>query len=148
MLFYKNICGTIRTRFLDKKNSEKTRAHFNAQKERKAEKRYLTPFLFRKNPKNQFGKPDVFLKKYKTAIFIDSCFWHGCQKHFSLPATREKFWSKKIDRNKERDVEVTKHYRRIGWAVVRIWEHDIKKNILRTLEKTVAVLIKKSNNQK
>ena len=63
----------------------------------------------------------------KTVIFIDSCFWHGCKKHGSIPATHTKFWTEKIDRNKTRDKEVNKHYKMKGWKVVRIWEHDLKK---------------------
>ena len=60
-------------------------------------------------------------------IFIDSCFWHGCKKHCSLPATREKFWTEKINRNRQRDKEVNKYYKKVDWKIIRIWEHDLKK---------------------
>lgn len=85
-------------------------------------------FRYSKNSAKYFGKPDVALPKYKTVIFIDSCFWHGCKKHGSIPATRKKFWVGKIDRNKARDKEVNKHYKKEGWKVIRIWEHDLKKD--------------------
>ena len=84
-------------------------------------------FRYRKNSGKYFGKPDIVLPKYKTAIFVDSCFWHGCKKHCRLPSTRAKFWEKKVERNKERDKEVGKHYKKIGWRIIRIWEHDLKK---------------------
>jgi DNA mismatch endonuclease (patch repair protein) len=84
-------------------------------------------FRYIKNSTKYFGKPDIVLPKYKTVIFIDSCFWHGCKRHGSTPATRIKFWIEKIDRNKARDKEVNKHYKKEGWKVIRIWEHDLKK---------------------
>ena len=82
---------------------------------------------YRKNSTKYFGKPDLVLKKLKTVIFIDSCFWHCCPEHGEIPRTRREFWKKKLDRNKARDKEVTAHYKEKGWKVVRIWEHDFKK---------------------
>lgn len=84
-------------------------------------------FRYRKNATNYFGKPDIVLPKYKTVIFVDSCFWHGCKIHGSIPATRTEFWEKKIARNKERDKEVNRHYKKEGWQVIRVWEHEITK---------------------
>lgn len=83
-------------------------------------------FRYRKNSTKYFGKPDIVLLKYKTVIFIDSCFWHGCKKHGSTPQTRRKFWETKIERNKQRDKEVDRHYRKLGWNIFRIWEHNLK----------------------
>lgn len=82
-------------------------------------------FRYRKNSSNFFGKPDLVLPKYKTVIFVDSCFWHNCRKHGYLPKSNLKYWRKKIERNKERDKEVIKHYKKIGWKIYRIWEHSI-----------------------
>ena len=84
-------------------------------------------FRYRKNSRNHFGKPDIVLPKYKTVIFIDSCFWHNCPKHGYLPKSNLKYWRKKIERNKERDKEVKKHYKKISWKIFRVWEHDIIK---------------------
>jgi len=83
---------------------------------------------YRKNSTKYFGKPDLVLKKYKTVIFIDSCFWHGCDEHGSVPRTNKKFWKEKIARNIERDREVDSYYKKIDWNIVRIWEHDLKNN--------------------
>jgi DNA mismatch endonuclease (patch repair protein) len=83
-------------------------------------------FRYRKNSTKYFGKPDIVLPKHKTAIFIDSCFWHGCKRHCRLPAARKKYWTTKIERNKERDKEVNRYYKKIGWKVIRAWEHKIK----------------------
>ena len=84
-------------------------------------------FRYLKNSVKYFGKPDMVLPKYETVIFLDSCFWHGCEEHCRLPTTRAKFWKDKIERNKRRDDEVSEHYERKGWNVIRVWEHDLKK---------------------
>jgi DNA mismatch endonuclease (patch repair protein) len=90
---------------------------------------------YRKNPAGYFGKPDIVLKKHKMVVFLDSCFWHGCRKHCRLPATNKKYWINKIERNKKRDKEVNKYYKKLGWQILRIWEHEIEKgknNIIAT----------------
>ncbi len=94
-------------------------------------------FRYRKNATRYFGKPDLALPKYQAVIFIDSCFWHGCKKHSSMPQTRKKFWETKIKRNKERDREVDKYYKKLGWKIIRVWEHSIKR------EKQLLLIVKK-----
>ena len=86
-------------------------------------------YRYRKNASGYFGKPDVLLKKYKTVIFIDSCFWHGCKKHFKLPSTNMIFWKEKIERNRRRDRGVGRYYRKKGWRVIRFWEHEVENNL-------------------
>ncbi|WP_338113145.1 very short patch repair endonuclease [Paenibacillus artemisiicola] len=81
---------------------------------------------FRKNVLSLYGKPDIAIKKYKIVIFIDSCFWHGCKSHFKLPSKNSDYWSKKINRNIQRDMEVTQYYINKEWVLIRIWEHDLK----------------------
>jgi len=80
----------------------------------------------RHQPKKIFGRPDFANKSKKVALFIDGCFWHGCPDHFKCPKTNPEFWQAKIDRNKERDKEVTKKLMEDGWTVIRIWEHNLK----------------------
>jgi len=84
---------------------------------------------YRKNSGRYFGKPDIVLPKYKTVIFVDSCFWHGCKKHCRIPTARRKYWMAKIERNTARDKEVSKHYGEQGWKIFRVWEHNINKNL-------------------
>jgi len=90
-------------------------------------KLWANGFRYRKNSGKYFGKPDMVLPKYKTGIFIDSCFWHGCKRHCRIPTVRNKYWLQKLERNKARDKEVTKHYKKVGWKIFRVWEHDLKK---------------------
>src|SRR3989344_1680527 len=90
-------------------------------------KELLVGYRFSYQPKI-IGKPDFALKKLKIAIFIDSCFWHKCPKHFRGPNSNKSYWKPKIDSNVKRAKEVNKLLKKEGWKVIRVWEHDIKKN--------------------
>ena len=70
------------------------------------------------------GKPDLVFPFRRKIIQVNGCFWHrhSCRKGLSLPRTREKFWRKKLDRNKVRDATNQRHLRRLGWQVLVIWE--------------------------
>ncbi len=72
------------------------------------------------------GKPDFIFQRYKTAIFVDGCFWHGCKRCFVLPKSNRVFWKLKISNNIVRDRYQTKIIRKEGWKVLRIWEHQLK----------------------
>jgi DNA mismatch endonuclease (patch repair protein) len=80
------------------------------------------------NSVKYFGKPDIILKKFKAVIFVDSCFWHGCDKHCRIPNSRKDYWSEKIKCNIARDKEVSKYYRNNKWKLFRIWEHQLNRN--------------------
>ena len=90
---------------------------------------------YRLHSKKIIGKPDIVFPKLKIIIFIDGCQWHKCKKHYVPPKTNVTFWSKKINQNIKRDIIVNKHLKKLGWKVIRIWEHDLKKNqpFLKTL---------------
>ncbi|QRY35954.1 very short patch repair endonuclease [Bacillus sp. PDNC022] len=88
---------------------------------------------FRKNDRTLFGKPDISIKKYKIVIFIDSCFWHGCEIHGNRPKSNQEYWDKKLKRNRERDEEVRDYYKVRGWNYKRIWEHEFKENFDKTV---------------
>ena len=66
---------------------------------------------------------DLVFRKHKLVVFVDGCFWHGCPWHYRTPKTRSEWWDAKIDRNKKRDAIKTRKLRRLGWKVVRVWEH-------------------------
>ncbi|MGU3471896.1 very short patch repair endonuclease [Paenibacillus sp. D51F] len=89
---------------------------------------------FRKNSKKLFGKPDISIKKYRVVIFIDSCFWHFCDLHGRYPKSNIEYWEKKLNRNKQRDIEITEYYKNKGWNVLRIWEHQVKKDFDKTID--------------
>ncbi len=81
------------------------------------------------------GKPDIFLKSAKLCIFLDSDFWHGWQYSRWKHLLKDDFWRKKIERNRKRDIFITRKLRRKGWRVVRIWEHQIKKDPIPIIKK-------------
>lgn len=72
-----------------------------------------------------FGKPDFTFRRQRVVVFVDGCFWHGCPKHSTLPASNGVFWEKKLLGNMVRDRLVTKTLRGQGWRVIRIWEHEL-----------------------
>jgi len=72
-----------------------------------------------------FGSPDFLFPKYRVALFVDGCFWHGCPEHATRPKTNRAFWEKKLLRNSERDILVSRTLKRRGWRVLRIWQHEL-----------------------
>jgi DNA mismatch endonuclease (patch repair protein) len=79
--------------------------------------------------KSVMGKPDIVFFEPKVAVFVDSDFWHGNPKRFVRPQTNVEYWDKKIAGNKKRDRKVNRTLKRQGWAVVRIWEYDVKHDV-------------------
>jgi DNA mismatch endonuclease, patch repair protein len=72
-----------------------------------------------------FGKPDFLFRHQRLALFVDGCFWHGCPRHCKIPTGNRAFWKKKFATNKARDRRVNRELRKLGWQVVRVWEHDL-----------------------
>jgi len=94
---------------------------------------------YRVNSRKLPGSPDIVLKKYKTVVFIDGCFWHGHEgcKYYRLPKTNTDFWRHKIAMNIARDYVNNVDLRLSGWRVIRIWECDVRTKAKReqTLER-------------
>ena len=98
-------------------------------------------FRYRLNHKRLPGHPDLVLRKYRTCIFVNGCFWHG--HHINLqfddlqftisnsgcckiPKTNREFWVAKIRRNKERDKEEQRKLAEMGWHCITVWECELK----------------------
>ncbi len=103
---------------------------------------YAAGYRYRINYKKIIGKPDIILKKYKTAIFIDGEYWHGHNWEERKPKvkTNREFWVAKIERNMQRDAEVNKELNRLGYKVFRFWENEIKTDFKGCLQKVIAHL--------
>lgn len=88
-------------------------------------------FRYRVNVKKLPGTPDIVLKKYRTVIFVNGCFWHGHEdcKYNHLPKTNTEFWEAKIKKNKERDVQKYWLLRHAGWHVIQLWECQLKSKV-------------------
>ena len=92
-------------------------------------------FRYRLNHRRLPGHPDLVLRKYRTCIFVNGCFWHGhlvdsstmensaCSK---IPTTNRVFWVAKIRRNKERDKEEQRRLAEMGWHCITVWECELK----------------------
>lgn len=92
-------------------------------------------FRYRLNHKRLPGHPDLVLRKYRTCIFVNGCFWHG---HYvepdkpensaccKIPKTNREFWVAKIRRNKERDKEEQRQLAAMGWHCITVWECELK----------------------
>jgi DNA mismatch endonuclease (patch repair protein) len=99
-------------------------------------------FRFHLHRKDLPGTPDIVLPKFRTAIFVNGCFWHahddpGCRLS-GVPASNREFWERKFARNRERDGEAALALSVAGWRVVTIWECRLKgagmEGIIRTLQ--------------
>ena len=87
---------------------------------------------YRKNHKKLPGSPDIAITKYKIAIFCDSEFFHGKDWDILKPRLEKgknpDYWVKKIERNKQRDIEKDQALQYLGWTVIHFWGKDILKN--------------------
>lgn len=84
-------------------------------------------FRFRLCDRSLPGTPDIVLKKYRTVIFVNGCFWHrheNCAKA-TIPEHRREFWEKKLRGNAERDVRNQERLAALGWRVIVIWQCEI-----------------------
>lgn len=88
-----------------------------------------------RNSRKVFGCPDFFISKYRVAIFIDGCFWHGCFQHYKIPKTNFGFWFKKLRNNVKRDYKINFLLKRQNFLVLRFWEHEIKNNPQKCINK-------------
>ena len=79
------------------------------------------------------GTPDVVLSKAKIAVFIDGCFWHGCEEHGTLPKNNREWWRAKLDGNRQRDLRKDEALRAIGWIAIHFWEHENVDDMVRVI---------------
>ena len=122
---------------MDKHTSEQQRRNMQAVKNKDSQIELLLRqelwsrgLRYRKNVNRIYGKPDIVFIGKKVAVFCDSEFWHGYnweerKKDFK---SHQEFWIPKIERNMERDAEVTARLESEGWTVLRFWGNEIKKN--------------------
>ena len=109
-------------------------------------------FRYRLNHKRLPGHPDLVLKKYRTCIFVNGCFWHEHNVDITIfentdcckiPKTNREFWIEKIRRNKERDIEEQKRLAEMGWHCITIWECELKPSKREATLKSLAYTLNK-----
>ncbi len=94
-------------------------------------------FRYRLNHPRLPGKPDIVMRKYRTCIFVNGCFWHGHEgcRYYTIPKTNTEFWVNKVERNKKRDNKVKRELASMGWHSITIWECELKTKVReKTLE--------------
>ena len=102
-------------------------------------------FRYRLNHPRLPGHPDLVLRKYRTVIFVNGCFWHGHDCRNTRPAENKEYWQKKCERNMKHDNDVTAMFEARGWKVLRIWECELKKrNETILVEKIQSILSRSS----
>ena len=94
---------------------------------------------FEKHPADLPGRPDIVFRRTKVAIFIDGDFWHGWRFRLWQKKLSPK-WQDKIADNRARDQRNFRKLRRLGWTVIRIWEHQVEQDLPRCIEKIAAVV--------
>lgn len=80
---------------------------------------------YRCHPKGLAGKPDVAFTRWRVAIFVDGCFWHGHPDHFK-PGTLGDYWDEKIRLTQQRDRRQSATLREAGWEVLRFWDFEVR----------------------
>lgn len=97
---------------------------------------------YRCSPKNVAGRPDVVFTRWKVAVFVDGCFWHGCPECYVRPETNREFWDGKLAANIGRDETVNGILAEQGWTVLRFWEHQVRRDVasvVREIERALAL---------
>ena len=88
------------------------------------------------------GKPDFVFAAARLVVFVDGDFWHG----WRFPLWREKlteYWKWKIERNRRRDLRHFRRLRRLGWRVLRLWEHQVARDLPGAVRRVAALLRRK-----
>jgi DNA mismatch endonuclease (patch repair protein) len=67
---------------------------------------------------------DIVFRAAKVAVFVDGCFWHGCEQHHTVSKTNPTYWSEKIEENRARDADTNERLIAEGWLPIRVWEHE------------------------
>ena len=119
---------------------------------------WMRGFRYRLNSRKLPGHPDLVLRKYRTCIFVNGCFWHGhhvtitnnhepitieSSECCKIPKTNREFWVAKIRRNQERDIEEQKTLAKMGWHCITIWECELKPKVREQTLKSLAFTLNK-----
>lgn len=106
-------------------------------------------FRYRLYVKSLPGRPDIVMRKWRTVIFVNGCFWHGHECNKRQPSTNAQFWKEKIERNRKRDSRNQALLQAAGWHVIVIWECQLRPkcrmHTLRELDLTLSRIVLERN---
>jgi DNA mismatch endonuclease, patch repair protein len=91
---------------------------------RELHRRGLRYFVHRRPVPWLRRQADVLFPGARVAVFVDSCWWHGCPEHVTWPRANADWWRAKIGRNRERDADTNARLMEAGWLPIRVWEHE------------------------
>jgi DNA mismatch endonuclease (patch repair protein) len=94
---------------------------------------------FRKHPKDLPGSPDIVFSGAKVAVFVDGDFWHGYNFE-ELESHISPFWRRKISKNIQRDNKNLAELQGMGWTVIRVWQHEVKKDLESVVSKIIEAI--------
>lgn len=83
---------------------------------------------------------DIAFPGRRVAVFVDGCFWHGCQEHETWPKQNAEFWRNKILSNQARDSDTCTRLRACGWHVLRVWAHEGPEEAADRIERVICCL--------
>ena len=80
---------------------------------------------------------DLVFSRPRVAVFVDGCWWHGCEEHYSAPRANADYWHRKVESNRRRDADTNSRLQEAGWIVLRFWEHDDPEQVATQVEEVV-----------
>ena len=80
---------------------------------------------------------DLVFSRPRVAVFVDGCWWHGCEEHYSAPRANSDYWNRKVESNRRRDADTNSRLQEAGWIVLRFWEHDDPEQVATQVEEVV-----------
>jgi len=95
---------------------------------------------YRLHRKDIPGRPDIAFIRWHVAVFVDGVFWHGHPDHWNPDKAASDYWRTKIARNIERDQAANAALTAMGWTVIRMWDQDIKSDVIQCARRVTAAL--------
>jgi DNA mismatch endonuclease (patch repair protein) len=102
---------------------------------------------FRCNVRSLPGKPDIAFTRWRVAVFVDGCFWHG-HPDFFTPGKSGAYWDAKIARTQERDRIANEELEALGWKVLRFWDFEVDTDVAECVERVVLALREPVSSQR
>jgi len=106
----------------------------------------LRYFVHRRPVASVRREADILFPGARVAVFVDSCWWHACHEHGTLPRSNRQWWKTKFDRTRQRDLDTNARLKAAGWEVIRVWEHENVVEAGRRVVTTVAAQRKAMSN--
>src|SRR5438067_1165958 len=86
------------------------------------------------------GRPDIVFQRWQLAVFVDGCFWHGHPEYFTFGKSGS-YWDAKIARTQERDRAANRALAELGWSVLRFWDFEVERDLVRCTERVLDALV-------